>query len=139
MPDDAIIRIARLLITEKNPSGLIDASPSHWYSGVAKGVHPSPIRLSQNVSGWRAGDIREWLAAQVEVSDSRARFKAPSRKVLARLQGAAAGQGYALTQVRNMDTAQVLLLLSKGDATRMFNAPAEVEAFLAKLEGGVTA
>lgn len=134
---NAILRERDLIRSEKNPAGLLAMSRSNWWRGVASGVHPAPIRVGPKMTGWRAADVRDWLAAQVAVSEDRASFKAPSRKVLVRLQGAAAGRGYALTQVRRTDTAEVLLLLAKGDSTRVLNTPAEVEAFLAKLEGEV--
>lgn len=136
---NAILRERDLIRSEKNPAGLLAMSRSNWWRGVASGVHPAPIRVGPKMTGWRAGDVRDWLAAQVAVSEDRASFKAPSRKVLVRLQAAAAVHGYSLTQARNTDTAQVLLLLSKGDTTKVFNTPAEVEAFLVKVGSEVAA
>ncbi|MDP3521409.1 MAG: hypothetical protein Q8S02_12390 [Hydrogenophaga sp.] len=134
LDDQAQLSVIELLRSNRNPRGPISMSKSNWWRGVAAGVHPTPIRVGPKMTRWRAGDIRDWLEAQAAVSEDRASFKAPARKVLDRLQGAAAALDYTLTQVRRTDTAEVLLLLAKGDTTKVFNNPTELETFLAKQE-----
>ena len=43
---------------------LIPVSRSRWYLGVKTGEFPSPVRLSANISAWRASDI-EMLIEQL--------------------------------------------------------------------------
>lgn len=139
LPDEARLRQCHLVPNSRRPSGptLLPFKAASLWRKVAEGTFPAPERYPGRVTAWRVGDLRAWFAAQAAVSEDRASFKAPSRKAQDRLQAAAAAHGYTLTQARNTDTAQVLLLLSKADSTRMFNTPAEVETFLAKLGSGV--
>jgi len=40
---------------------LIPVSKTSWYSGVAEGRFPKPIRLSSRTSAWRVEDIRRLI------------------------------------------------------------------------------
>jgi len=40
---------------------LIPVSKTSWYSGVAEGRFPKPIRLSSRTSAWRVEDIRQLI------------------------------------------------------------------------------
>ena len=46
---------------------LIPVSRSRWYLGVKTGEFPAPVRLSANISAWRASDI-ETLIEQLSAS-----------------------------------------------------------------------
>lgn len=37
---------------------IIPVSRSRWYSGVKSGEFPAPIRISANISVWRAAEIQ---------------------------------------------------------------------------------
>lgn len=51
--DVKLLRLHQVLA----PGGPIPISKSSWYSGIAKGVYPKPIRVSARVSAWRADEI----------------------------------------------------------------------------------
>lgn len=51
--DVKLLRLHQVLA----PDGPIPISKSSWYSGIAKGVYPKPIRVSPRVSAWRADEI----------------------------------------------------------------------------------
>lgn len=51
--DVQLLRLHQVLA----PGGPIPISKSSWYSGIAKGVYPKPIRVSPRVSAWRADEI----------------------------------------------------------------------------------
>ncbi|MBT0664344.1 AlpA family phage regulatory protein [Geobacter pelophilus] len=38
---------------------LIPVSRSAWWAGVKSGLYPAPVKLSANVTCWRASDILE--------------------------------------------------------------------------------
>jgi len=40
---------------------LIPVSKTSWYSGVAEGRFPKPIRLSARTSAWKVEDIRQLI------------------------------------------------------------------------------
>jgi prophage regulatory protein len=37
-------------------------SAAGWWAGCKKGIYPSPVKLSANVTAWRVDDIRELVA-----------------------------------------------------------------------------
>ena len=41
-------------------------SRSHWWSGVKKGIYPSPVKLSVRVSAWRTEDIKRLIESRNE-------------------------------------------------------------------------
>lgn len=51
--DVQLLRLRQVLA----PGGPIPISKSSWYSGIAKGLYPKPIRVSARVSAWRADEI----------------------------------------------------------------------------------
>lgn len=59
LPDAALIRQRQLLI------GILPFSGATLWRRVKSGDFPKPIKLNEgNVTAWRVGDVREWLAAQ---------------------------------------------------------------------------
>ena len=48
---------------------LIPVSKATWWRGIRAGKYPSPIKLSQRVSAWRASDIQALLTRIGEVRD----------------------------------------------------------------------
>lgn len=59
LPDAALIRQRQLLI------GILPFSGATLWRRVKSGDFPQPIKLNEgNVTAWRVGDVREWLAAQ---------------------------------------------------------------------------
>jgi predicted DNA-binding transcriptional regulator AlpA len=56
LPDSGFIRLRFLTST------IIPFSTSTLWRKVRKGEFPSPLKLSANVTAWRIGDVREWLA-----------------------------------------------------------------------------
>lgn len=56
MPDDAFIRQKQLLL-----SGLTPFSASTLWRKVKCGQFPAPIKISEQITAFRLGDIRQWL------------------------------------------------------------------------------
>lgn len=69
LPDSALIRQAQLVpnqIPSKRDgrSPLLDFSPATLWRMVARGDFPKPLKLGKNITAWRVGEVRAWLAAQ---------------------------------------------------------------------------
>ena len=58
LPDSALIRLQTLIA-----SGVVPFSASTLWRKCRNNQFPSPIRVSAQVTAWRAGDIRDWLKA----------------------------------------------------------------------------
>jgi predicted DNA-binding transcriptional regulator AlpA len=56
LPDSAFIRQSQLLSTQ-----LVPFSASTLWRMVNRGEFPSPIKLSDQITAWRVGEIRQWL------------------------------------------------------------------------------
>jgi prophage regulatory protein len=69
LPDAAFIRQSQL-VPNANPAKregqtpLIKMSPSTLWRMVARGEFPAPLKLGANITAWRVGEVRAWLAAQ---------------------------------------------------------------------------
>lgn len=69
LPDAAFIRQSQI-VPNANPSKregqtpLLNASASTLWRMVARGEFPKPMKLGANITAWRVGDVRAWLAAQ---------------------------------------------------------------------------
>ncbi len=57
LPDDALVRLNYLI-----ERGIIPFSPSTLWRKCRNGDFPSPIKVSPQVTAWRAGCVRSWLA-----------------------------------------------------------------------------
>jgi len=55
LPETGFLRLPDVL-------SLIPVSKTSWYSGVAEGRYPKPIRLSIRTSAWKVEDIRKLIA-----------------------------------------------------------------------------
>jgi prophage regulatory protein len=70
LPDSALIRLKYLIGKGLNPG-----SPSTVWRQVKRGQFPAPIKISDNITAWQAGDIRRWqskcLATQNASASSR--------------------------------------------------------------------
>ena len=63
LPDGAYIRASRLVIDPKRPdipAPVPFSAPTLWRK-VKNKTFPSPVKLSDRVTAWRVGDVREWL------------------------------------------------------------------------------
>jgi prophage regulatory protein len=54
-PDDSLMRLPEVL-------ALIPVGKSTWWSGVATGRFPKPLKLGPGVTVWRMSDIRGLIA-----------------------------------------------------------------------------
>lgn len=65
LPDSAFIRESQLVQNPKTttPAPLPFSAPTLWRK-VKEGTFPRPHKLSERVTAWRVGSIREWMAAQ---------------------------------------------------------------------------
>lgn len=67
MPDGGYIREAQLVPSPKRPGVPVPlpfSAPTLWRK-VREGTFPKPVKLSERVTAWRVGTVREWLNAQV--------------------------------------------------------------------------
>ncbi len=55
LPETGFLRLPTVL-------SFIPTSKSAWYEGIAKGLYPAPIKLSERTSAWRVEDIRKLIA-----------------------------------------------------------------------------
>ena len=60
IPDDALIRLCTL-----RAWGLVPFSRSTLWRKCRSGDFPAPVKVSKNVTAWRAGAVRTWLAAPI--------------------------------------------------------------------------
>jgi predicted DNA-binding transcriptional regulator AlpA len=58
---DGLLRIWHILGTKEDP-GLIPICRSTWWTGVASGRFPKPVRIGKRAVAWRASDIRELIS-----------------------------------------------------------------------------
>lgn len=65
LPDSALIRLQTLIA-----SGVVPFSASTLWRKCRSNQFPSPIRVSTQVTAWRAGDIRDWLKAPDQYNTS---------------------------------------------------------------------
>ncbi|MSQ21656.1 MAG: AlpA family phage regulatory protein, partial [Betaproteobacteria bacterium] len=56
-PDQAFVRAKTLI-----ELGLIPFSPSTLHRKIEAGTFPVPVSISANITAFRWGDIKEWLA-----------------------------------------------------------------------------
>lgn len=67
LPDSAFIRESKLVQSPKRPDAqpiLPFSAPTLWRK-VKNGSFPKPHRLSDRVTAWQVGAVRQWLAEQV--------------------------------------------------------------------------
>ncbi|RVQ67113.1 AlpA family phage regulatory protein [Croceicoccus ponticola] len=58
LPPEAVLRLPDVL-------ALVGLSRASVYAKVAEQRFPAPVKLTRHASGWRMGDVREWLADPV--------------------------------------------------------------------------
>lgn len=66
LPDSAFIRESQLVQSHKRPetpAPLPFSAPTLWRK-VKAGTFPRPVKLSQRVTAWNVGTVREWIATQ---------------------------------------------------------------------------
>lgn len=67
LPDNAFMREAQLVQSPKRPDSpapLPFSAPTLWRK-VKAGTFPKPHRLSERVTAWKVGDVRDWINAQI--------------------------------------------------------------------------
>lgn len=66
LPDSALVRQAQLVRDPRHPTRPtpLPFSPATFWRKVKKGTFPTPQKLSEGVTAWRVGSVREWMAAQ---------------------------------------------------------------------------
>ena len=55
LSDDALIQIKPLIKMR-----IVPFSPSTVWRRSGKGLFPKPVKVSEQITAWRVGDIREW-------------------------------------------------------------------------------
>ena len=66
LPASAFIRESQLVQSPKRPdtaAPLPFSAPTLWRK-VAAGTFPKPFKLSERVTAWRVGEVRDWINAQ---------------------------------------------------------------------------
>lgn len=59
LPDSALVRLPQIV------GSLIPVSRATWWRYVKIGKAPPPVKISDGVTAWRVGDLRDWLAQEV--------------------------------------------------------------------------
>ena len=57
-PEIGFLRL-RDVIGDKGNPGIIPISRSSWYKGIAEGIYPGSVKLSERTSAWKIEDIRK--------------------------------------------------------------------------------
>lgn len=68
LADSAFIREAQLVQSPKRPDApapLPFSAPTLWRK-VRAGTFPRPTKLSDRVTAWKVGEVRDWLAARAK-------------------------------------------------------------------------
>jgi len=55
LPPEAFVRLPQVI-------ALVGLKRASIYAKIAKGSFPAPHKLTAHASGWRIGDVRNWLA-----------------------------------------------------------------------------
>lgn len=65
LPDSALLREAQLVPSPKRPlaTPVLPFSAATLWRKVRDGSFPAPIKLSERVTAWKVGDVRQWLNA----------------------------------------------------------------------------
>ena len=61
LPQTGFVRLNQIIGDKrKDPPvpGIFPICASTWWKGVKEGTYPPPVKLSNNVTAWRAEDIR---------------------------------------------------------------------------------
>jgi prophage regulatory protein len=61
LPDGAYLRQSQLVRSADHPDSPLPFSAPTLWRKVGAGTFPKPVKLSERVTAWRAGDIRAWL------------------------------------------------------------------------------
>lgn len=62
LPDSAYVRESDLVTRPReNDPALLPFSKSTLWRHVRAGTFPAPVKLSERVTAWRVGDVRQWL------------------------------------------------------------------------------
>lgn len=67
LPEAGFLRLHQILGNPKAKPpipAIIPVSKSTWYAGVKSGRYPQPVKLSERVSAWPVGPIRELTELQ---------------------------------------------------------------------------
>lgn len=66
LPATGYIRLAQIARNPKKPDAPapVPVSPVTIWRWIAAGKFPKPIKLSENVTAWKAEEVRAWLDQQ---------------------------------------------------------------------------
>ena len=57
LDNDRLVRLSQVLA----PTGPIPVSKSTWWSNVAKGIYPAPVKLGPRTTAWKWSDIQKLI------------------------------------------------------------------------------
>jgi prophage regulatory protein len=64
IPETGFLRQKTILGSPKSTPpilGILPISPSSWWAGIKKGIYPSPVKISANVTAWKVDDIKDLI------------------------------------------------------------------------------
>ena len=64
IPELGYLRLYHIIGDSKSDPptpAILPISSSSWWNGIKKGIYPSPVKLSANVTAWRVEDIRDLI------------------------------------------------------------------------------
>jgi len=62
LPETGFLRLPDVL-------RLIPVGKSTWWTGIAKGMYPKPVKIGERISAWRVEDIRALIDRLSEGSE----------------------------------------------------------------------
>ncbi len=65
LPDEALVRES-FLASKGQRIGVVGVSKAQLWRMVKSGAFPRPTKLSEGVTVWRWGDVRQWLLSRFE-------------------------------------------------------------------------
>jgi hypothetical protein len=67
LPSEGFIRQSHLIGDRKTGQpGIIPFSPATLWRKVKIGKFPAPVKLSERITAWRVGDVRDYLKSHEE-------------------------------------------------------------------------
>ncbi|MEI8169834.1 MAG: AlpA family phage regulatory protein [Rhodoferax sp.] len=62
LPKSAFARQSQLVQSPATPAAPLPFSAATLWRKVKDGSFPKPVKLSERVTAWRVGDVREWMS-----------------------------------------------------------------------------
>ncbi|WP_035215393.1 helix-turn-helix transcriptional regulator [Desulfobulbus elongatus] len=83
LPSTGFLRVHQIIGDKRRGvPPLLPISKSSWWSGIAKGVYPKPIKISPRCSAWKVSDIQALIARLGEGGGSAEPIQKTTRRTI---------------------------------------------------------